>query len=200
MTEPDIVVVGANAVSWADLQTVLGDRGLAHRCQCQRYKLGPGESFACTGPEELAARLREQTACGDRRSSTSSGLVAYRDGEPVGWCALEPRPSFSGLVRSARVPWEGRDEDRGDERVWALTCLFTRTGFRRRGVSRELARAAVAYARERGAGALEAYPLTTTATISEEMHVGTLATFTAAGLTEVARPTPRRAVVRISFG
>jgi hypothetical protein len=27
--------------------------------------------------------------------------------------------------------------------VWAVTCLFTRAGFRKRGVSRALARAAV---------------------------------------------------------
>ncbi len=199
MTAPGIVVLGADHASWADLRTVLGVRGLAHRCQCQRYKLAAGESFASTGPEELAARLREQAACGDPSMTTTSGLIAYRDDEPVGWCALQPRPAFAGLVRSGRVPWEGRDEDRSDPTVWALTCLFTRAGYRRRGVSRALARAAVPWAREHGAVALEAYPLTTTASIAEELHVGTLATFTAAGFTEVGRPTSRRAVVRIGF-
>lgn len=199
MTEPGIVVVGADEVRWDDLQTVLGSRGIAHRCQCQRYKLSRGESFASTVPEELATRLREQVTCGDGGPATTSGLIAYRDDEPVGWCALAPRPAFTGLVRFGRVPWEGRDEDRSDPTVWALTCLFTRAGYRRRGVGRALARAAVAWASEHGAVALEAYPLTTTVSIAEELHVGTLATFTAAGFTEVGRPTPRRAVVRINF-
>jgi hypothetical protein len=40
---------------------------------------------------ERARRMREQTACGHPDSDTTSGLVAYLDGEPVGWCAVEPR-------------------------------------------------------------------------------------------------------------
>jgi GNAT superfamily N-acetyltransferase len=126
-------------------------------------------------------------------------LVAYADSRPVGWCAVEPRCHYDGLVRVFKVPWEGREEDRADPTVWAVTCLFTRAGFRRRGVSRALARAAVGFARERGARALEAYPMTTTRAISEELHVGTWATFAAAGLREVSRPTPRRAVMRIDL-
>src|SRR5690606_40707109 len=55
----------------------------------------------------------------------------------------------------------------------ALPILFVRAGHRRSGISRELAAAAVAFARERGARAVEAYPITTTAVIrSEERRVG----------------------------
>ena len=111
--------------------------------------------------EERAHRLRQQTECGHPESGTTSGLVAYLDGEPVGWCAVEPRTAYAGLVRNYRVPWEGRDEDKADDSVWAVTCLFTRAGFRKRGVSRALARAAVDFARERGARAIEAYPINT---------------------------------------
>ena len=80
-----------------------------------------------------------------------------------------------------------------------MTCLFTRAGFRKRGVSRALARAAVDFARERGARALEGYPITTKNVILEELHVGTEGMFAAAGLTEVSRPTLRRVVMRIDF-
>ncbi len=59
------------------------------------------------------------------------------------------------------MPWEGREQDKTDSSIWAVTCLFTRVGFRKRGVSRALARAAVDFARERGARAIEAYPMTT---------------------------------------
>ena len=98
-----------------------------------------------------------------------------------------------------KVPWEGRDEDKADDSVWAVTCFVTRAGFRRRGVSRALARAAVDFARERGARAVEAYPMTTTNAILGELHVGTVGVFAAAGLVEVGRPTVRRAVMRIDF-
>ena len=102
-------------------------------------------------------------------------------------------------MRNCRVPWEGRAEDKTDDSVWAVSCLFTRAGFRRRGVSRALARAAVDFARERGARAIEGYPLTTKNVISEELHVGTEGVFADAGFTEVSRPTPRRVVMRLEL-
>jgi len=191
--------VPANEASWEDVQTIFGTRGQASRCQCQRYKLRPRESFASFPAEERAFRLRRQTDCGHPESDTTSGLVAYLDGEPVGWCAVEPRTAYGGLLRNNRVPWEGRAEDKTDDSVWAVTCLFTRAGFRKRGVSRALARAAVDFARERGARALEGYPMTTKNAILEELHVGTQGLFADAGFREVSRPTVRRTVMRVDF-
>ncbi len=192
-------VLPANEVPWEDLQLVLGARGPAHRCQCQRYKLAPREAFRTFSQEERARRLRSQTDCRNPGSGPTSGLVAYLDDEPVGWCAVEPRPAYQGLLRSARVPWEGRDEDKTDTTVWAVTCLFARTGFRRRGVSTALAKASVDHARSHGARALEAYPMTTHPALLEELHVGNVVTFAEAGFTEVGRPTARRAVMRVDL-
>jgi GNAT superfamily N-acetyltransferase len=199
MTATALSVVPANEASWEDLQTVFGTRGQASRCQCQRYKLRPRESFASFPAEERAHPQRAQTECGHSGSDTTSGLVAYLDGEPVGWCAVEPRSAYEGLVRNARVPWDGRAEDKADGTVWAVTCLFTRAGFRKRGISRALASAAVGFARARGARAIEAYPITTKEVILEELHVGTEGVFAAAGFAEVSRPTLRRVVMRIDF-
>ena len=154
-------IVPTNEASWDDLQTVFGTRGPAALCQCQRYKLRRREAFRNFPVEERAARLRVQTDCGHPDSDTTSGLVAYLDGEPVGWCAVEPRCAYEGLVRNNRVPWEGRDEDKADGSVWAVTCVFARAGFRRRGVSYALVRAAVDHARRRGARELEGYPMVT---------------------------------------
>lgn len=192
-------IVPANEAGWEDLRAVFGTRGTGATCFCQRYKLAPREAFRSFPAEERAHRLRAQTECGNPGAETTSGLVAFVDDEPAGWCAVEPRPAYDGLVRVFKVPWEGRSEDKADERVWAITCLFTRAGFRRRGVSRALAAAAVGHARSRGARALEAYPIVTTSVISEELHVGTVGTFAAAGLMEIGRPSKRRAVMRIDF-
>lgn len=41
--------------------------------------------------EERPVRLREQTGCGQPEANTTSSLVAYLDGEPRGWCGVEPR-------------------------------------------------------------------------------------------------------------
>jgi hypothetical protein len=136
----EVTIVPANEGSWEDLQAVLG-RGQPSRCQCQRHKMRGREWDAESVPvAERAKRLREQTACGHPEAHTTSGLVAYLDGEPVGWCAVEPRSAY---VRLGSTPWAGRVEDKSDDSVWAVTCFVTRAGFRHRGVSRALARAAV---------------------------------------------------------
>jgi GNAT superfamily N-acetyltransferase len=197
-----LAIVPANEASWEDLQAVFGARGTAAVCWCQRYKLDPGEAFSKFPAEERAARLRMQTSCGDPSAARTSGLVAYLDGEPVGWCAVEPRSAYVGLLRVFRVPWEGRSEDRADDSVWAVTCVFVRAGYRRRRIAYALAEAAVELARNRGARALEAYPMITQPgqEISwDEVHVGTRSVFTAAGLAEVSHPTLRRVVMRIDF-
>ena len=194
----EVRVVPANEATWEDLQAVLGSRGAASRCQCQRFRLGRGESFGSFPQEERAERLRQQADPGHPGGPTS-GLVGYLGPDPVGWCAVGPRSSYDGLVRVFRVPWDGRDEDRTDASVWAVTCVLTRAGFRRRGVSRAMVAATVAHARDRGARALEGYPIATTDVISEELHVGTLASFEAAGFRVVSRPSVRRVVARIDF-
>jgi GNAT superfamily N-acetyltransferase len=193
-----ITIVPANEASWQDLQTVFG-RSDARRCQCQRYKLRPRESFKSQSVEERADRLKEQAACGHPDAPRTSGLVAYLDGEPVGWCAVEPRTEYFGLVRVFRVPWVGRKEDKADDAVWAISCFVTRRGFRRHGVSRALTLAAVDFARTRGARAIEGYPMISEAGIIEELHVGAAGVFADAGFVEVSRPTLRRAVMRIDF-
>jgi GNAT superfamily N-acetyltransferase len=197
-----LTIVPANRASWEDLQAVFGARGDPSRCQCQRYKMQPGESWRSVGAQELGFRLRQQTDCGHPRARTTTGLVAYLEGTPVGWCAVEPRTGYPRLLLKTRVPWDGRSEDKADDSVWAVTCFVTRAGYRRRGVGRALARAAVDFARDRGARALEGYPMIMPPgrqALLSEIHVGTRSMFAAAGFAEVGRPSLRRAVMRIDF-
>ncbi len=161
--------------------------------------MAPGESWANVGAARHALRLRTKTQCGRPEAVSTSGLVAYLDQEPVGWCAVEPRTAYPRLLRNSRVPWEGRDEDKDDDSVWAVTCFVTRPGYRRRGIASALARAAADHARQHGARAVEGYPMTTKTALLGELHVGTRAMFAAAGLTEVSAPSSRRVVMRTDF-
>lgn len=196
-----ITVVPANRASWDDIATVFGARGAAAICFCQRYKLAPKEAFRSFPPEERALRLREQTNAGQPDALETTGLIAYVGDEPAGWCAVEPRSAYFGLARVYRVPWEDRSEDRSDPRIWAVTCVLVRAGFRKRGIAYALAEAAVDHARAHGAHALEAYPMRTEAgeITWDEIHVGAETIFAAAGMTEVSRPGKRRVVMRIDF-
>ena len=65
-----------------------------------------------------------------------------------------------------------------------------------------MARAAVAFARERGARAIEGYPMITQPGKEitwDELHVGSRSIFADAGFSEVSHPTLRRVVMRIDF-
>jgi GNAT superfamily N-acetyltransferase len=200
ITDDRLSIVPANQASWDDLTAIFGTRDYPSICQCQHFKLRGREwDSESVTVWERANRLRKQTRCGQPEADTTSGLVAYLDGEPAGWCAVEPRTAY---VRLGRVPWAGRAEDRSDGRVWAVTCFVTRKGFRRRGITYALARAATDFARERGARALEAYPMITQPGVEVtwgELHVGSRNVFAAAGLAEVNKPTVRRVVMRIDF-
>jgi GNAT superfamily N-acetyltransferase len=197
-----VKIVPANEASWEDLQAVFGTRGGTSSCLCQHFKTRgrQWDSETASPPvAQRAARLREQTRCGQPESDATSGLVAYLESEPVGWCAVEPRTAY---VRLGSTPWAGRDEDKADASVWAVTCFVTRAGLRRRGVRRALARAAVDFARLGGARALEGYPMITEPGKDitwGEVHVGSRSIFADAGFEEVSHPTLRRVVMRIDF-
>ena len=94
--DAEISVVPANEASWEDLQAIFGMRGYTSTCQCQRFKIGPA-GWTAVPVYERAFQLRMQTNCGNPDADTTSGLVAYLDGEPVGWCAVEPRTAYPRL-------------------------------------------------------------------------------------------------------
>jgi GNAT superfamily N-acetyltransferase len=192
-------IVPANAASWADLRAVVGAaRAFDALCFCQRFKVIRG--WQMMGEEEREHRLRTQADCGFPDSDTTCGLVGYLDDEPVAWCAVEPRPAYIRLTRP--VTWAGRNEDKTDQGVWAVTCTLTRTPYRWQGFTYQMIAAAVEFARERGAHAVEGYAMLTEpgkVITWGELHVGSRNAFAAAGFREVIRPTKRRVVMRIDL-
>jgi GNAT superfamily N-acetyltransferase len=196
-----LTVVPANEASWPDLQTIFGTTGDPGHCYCQWFKVRHRD-WSGTSVEERRDRLREQTRCGHPGAGTTTGLVAYLGSEPVGWVAVEPRTRYARLAVTRNV-WAGRAEDKADDSVWAVTCFVTRRGYRKRGISYALAAATVDFARQRGARALEAYPIRTSpgeAVPSGPLYVGTRQILAAAGFADVSYPARGRVVMRIDFG
>jgi GNAT superfamily N-acetyltransferase len=200
ITEADLTIVPANQAPWEDLQLVFSAAD-PNRCQCQRFKV-LGWIWRDSTQAQRTAMFEEETASGDPGAEATTGLVAYLGGEPVGWVAVQPRTAYPKL-RSLRVPWTDRDEDKDDDGIWAVTCFAVRKGYRGRGMTYALARATVDHARRRGARALEAYPMITEPgkTITwGELHVGARQVFEEAGFEQVSKPTLRRVVMRVEFG
>lgn len=192
-----IRVVPANEASWDDLQSIL--TGAAHRCQCERQRLGDHDWWYMP-VDERRDLFESETRCADPRADATIGVVGYLGEEPVGWCAVDRRGVY-GRLRGSSVPWKGRDEDKDDESVWAIACMVVRRGFRGQGITYPLVAGAAEYARRRGASAVEGYPMLAQGTkiTGDEMNVGPVGPFLAAGFRQVAQPTTRRVVMRLDF-
>lgn len=189
---PDFTWLPAHRATTADVEAVFATGGAA-KCRCQALKV-PGWIWRDTTQEQREAALLEQTACGT--DGPTSGLVGYVDGEPAGWVAVEPREDYPRLW-ARKQPWMRMDPDLPG--VWSVTCFLVRPGFRKAGLTYELAAATVAYGEQVGAQVLEGYPIEPApgrSVIWDEASVGLLPVFLEAGYEVVASPTLRRRVVR----
>jgi GNAT superfamily N-acetyltransferase len=130
---------------------------------------------------ETARRKAAMTALAKRRRAP--GLLAYAAGECVGWVAFAPRPELLRLDNSRATP------PVDDVPVWVIPCITVRESARGRGIAIALVRAAVDYAAERGATAVEAYPRASNARIDDELaFYGTERLFRRAGFDVVRQP------------
>lgn len=87
------------------------------------------------------------------RAGRAHGILAFADGEPVGWCAYERRVHLPRLYRAPSLACD----DAG--KVWSLPCFFVKPGWRGKGVAGGLLRAAMRQLRRRGARVAEGYPV-----------------------------------------
>ena len=134
-------------------------------------------------------RLRALCAAGP-----PPGLIAYAQGQPVGWVTLGPRQDFLRLARSPVM------KPVDDAPVWSVVCFVVPTEYRKRGVAAALLEAAVAYAARRGARVVEAYPVDrATRAPDDALWFRTKSMFDKAGFTEVARRRPQRPMMRIEL-
>jgi len=120
------------------------------------------------------------------------GLIAYRDGVPVGWVSLAPREEFARLERSPVM------KPVDDKPVWSIICFVVPAEHRGQGVARALLHGAIAYARKHGATIIEAYPVDKIDPSKDDaMWFGAKSMYDHAGFKEVARRKPTRPVVRL---
>jgi GNAT superfamily N-acetyltransferase len=191
VTAPDrteLTVAPVTASRWADL-TVLFSRGDPRGCNCMYFRLrGPEFSKGWGAGNQAALRAVVD-------SGQPVGLIGYRDGEPVGWVSVAPREAFLSRLERSRffkpVPGDG---------VWSVLCFFVKAGHRRRGIAAELLDAAVGYARDHGALAVEGAPVEPGAgrVASNSAYTGLVGMFQAAGFTEIARR-GNRPTYRLTF-
>jgi GNAT superfamily N-acetyltransferase len=183
-----VEVHAATAARWNDVESLFerpGPRGgtpITTQCWCQYWHTRGREYWQGAGAPNRA-RLEEQL-----RAGIAPALIAYADGEPLGWCRLGPRESFERLVYSKKLaPVD-------DEPVWSVVCFYVHPAAKRQGVASALLDEAVALASARGAPILEGYAAKPHHP-NIDSYTGYLPMFLAAGFEHVDDG-GRRAIVR----
>jgi hypothetical protein len=193
MAELEIQRVGPDHLELVEL--LFSPQRATRHCWCTAY-CSTSWQFASGWYGGGNRRRFEAIAAAER---DPMGLLVLRGGEPVGWCACGPRSRYTAALagRSALLAQRPREED---DQVWLIACLFVRPDQRSTGgVAFQLLRGAVALARERGAGAVEAWPLAIGVRGSGESHVGREGVFARLGFRCVQRPSAQRAIMRLDL-
>src|SRR5258706_1700387 len=97
---------------WPDVERLFGERGACAGCWCMWLRL-PSDAFARGRGAGNRRALKRLVSDGAR-----PGIIAYRGGDPVGWCAIAPREQYQRLERSRVM---ARVDDRP---VWSVVCFF----------------------------------------------------------------------------
>lgn len=155
-------------------------------CWCMHPRLTTAQIRDLPGPgNETQRRRAAMTALARRRRAP--GLLAFEGDEPVGWIAIAPRTDLARIEASRATP------PVDNEPVWVIPCITVRKTARGKGIALALIRAAVAYASQNGAPAVEAYPRAGGERTSDDSaFYGTEPLFRRAGFRVVRKPLENR--------
>jgi ribosomal protein S18 acetylase RimI-like enzyme len=182
-------IVPATAQRWDDLAALFG-RGVVKNCGCMWFRKPYAEVRGGWDDGGNVAELKEIVCAG-----REPGLLAYDGDTAIGWVSVAPRAEFEARLRTSRavklVPGDG---------VWSVLCFWVKPGHRGRGLAGDLLEAAVEYAREHGAAAVEGAPVdpSTGRVQSGVIYTGVVGMFQAAGFAEIGRR-GTRAIYRLTF-
>jgi len=171
---------------WSDFEKLFGPRGACGGCWCMYWRLTRTQFY------EQQGELNHRNIQALVDSGNIPGILAYSGDEPIGWCSIAPREEFPTLGRSRIL------KPVDDQPVWSVVCFFVARNQRRKGVTVDLLKAAVDFARSNGARIVEGYPveLKTGKAPVVFIYTGVLSAFKQAGFSEVLRRSETRPIMR----
>jgi GNAT superfamily N-acetyltransferase len=177
---------------WPELERLFGKNGPCGGCWCMWWRIEAGERWPEVKGAPAKRRMRALV-----RQGRAHGVLAFADGEPVGWCAYQRRLDLPRLDRAPSLACHDAAQ------IWSLPCFFVKAGWRGKGVARGLLEAALSRLRRRGARVAEGYPVKPPRP-GERMPgafvwTGTPGLFRAAGFRAAARRPRGRQRVRLEL-
>jgi len=173
--------------NWGKFLQLFGNKGACGNCWCMYYRLKKQDYQE--GKQDDGNKNAMKELVWDNRPA---GILGFYDGQPIAWCAFAPREDFLKLEKS-RV-----HKRIDDQPVWSIPCFFIDKAFRRHGVSVELLKGVINYARKEGIKIIEAYPTTPTQEKLPDSFawIGLYKSFERAGFTIVDQTSKNRPMVR----
>lgn len=176
-----------SSANWGAFEQLFGTKGACGNCWCMYFRLSPVDFKE--GKTQDGNRLAKK-ALVDANKPT--GMLAFYEDIPIGWCAFAPREDFPKLERS-------RVHKRIDTAaVWSIPCTFIAKDFRRLGVSVALLQGVTRYAKSQGIKIIEAYPTIPTQEKLPDAFawIGLYKSFERAGFDIVDQTSAHRPMVR----
>ena len=175
--------------NWNKFVELFGNKGACGNCWCMYFRLNQ-KAFVAGKIDSGNKKAMKALVWANQ----PVGLLAFHEEKPIAWCAFAPREDFSKLERS-------RIHRRIDDKlVWSIPCTFVDKKFRRMGVSVELLKEVVAYAKTKGIQIVEAYPTIPAQKLPDAFAwVGLYKSFERAGFEIVDRKSPNRPMVRYTI-
>src|SRR6188768_1205987 len=173
--------------NWNKFVQLFGDKGACGNCWCMYFRLS--KSAFQEGKTEGGNKGAMKNIVW---ANKPTGVLGLYEGQAIAWCAFAPREDFIKLENS-------RVHKRIDNNiVWSIPCFFIHKDFRRNGVSVELLKGVVNYAKERGIKIIEAYPTIPTQEKLPDSFawIGLYKSFERAGFQIVDRTSKNRPMVR----
>jgi len=175
---------------WTDLEKLFGKHGAYGGCWCMWWRLKRSEFDRQKGEGNKKALKRIVD------SGEVPGILAYSNGEPIGWCSVASRESYPTLERSRRL------KRVDDKPVWSIVCFFVAKQFRHKGVTVALLKAAIEHVKERGGKIVEGYPVEPKKGYTPDpfAYTGLASAFRKAGFVEILRRSETRPIMRYIIG
>lgn len=175
--------------NWDDFEALFGARGACGGCWCMSWRLPKAEFDKIKG-EGAKAAMRAIVESGE-----IPGIIGYRDGKPVAWCAVAPRETYKKLANSRVL------KPLDEKPVWSVVCLFVAKGFRRMGIGTKMLECAAEFAKSRGAKIVEGYPVVPKNGMLPDAFVwtGVYSSFEAAGFYEAGKHSDARPIMRMEL-
>lgn len=185
MKDPGLSFEILSLKNWNKFEKLFGEKGACGGCWCMYWRISRKEYNLSKGA------MNKEHMKGLIADGVTTGMLAIRGKDAIGWCSFGKREDYIGLNKSRIL----RPVD--DKNVWSISCFFIDKKWRNKGISSKLLQAVVEFCNANRIKILEAYPVEPTQRTADVFAwQGISSIFVKNNFVEVARRSATRPIFR----